>query len=276
MAITGRQRELLDQWFPGAAVARDHSWGLVGTTVLELTHEGARYIVKAADDKDHHLAREVHAHREWLAPWASLGRAPQLVHADEDAKLLVTRYLPGTLVEGSADESRQEVYFQAGELLARLHAQFAVEDAHFEAKANAKSLWWLNRPNRIAVEDAARLRAMIEAWPVPASVLVPTHGDWQPRNWLVHEGQVRVIDFGRSELRPAFTDFARLSVQQFRADPLLERSFLAGYGEDPRESRAWQRNLVREAIGTVSWAYQVGDTAFEEQGRRMIADVLVA
>ncbi|MGW6199374.1 phosphotransferase family protein [Kribbella sp. NPDC055110] len=32
----------------------------------------------------------------------------------------------------------------------------------------------------------------------PPATLVPTHGDWQPRNWLVDNGTVRVIDFGRA------------------------------------------------------------------------------
>lgn len=29
--------------------------------------------------------------------------------------------------------------------------------------------------------------------------LVATHGDYQPRNWLQDNGQVKVIDFGRAE-----------------------------------------------------------------------------
>jgi hypothetical protein len=56
--LTGRQRELLEQWLPDAEVVKDHSWGLIGTTVLEVSHEGTRYIAKAGDANDHHLARE--------------------------------------------------------------------------------------------------------------------------------------------------------------------------------------------------------------------------
>jgi len=103
---------------------------------------------------------------------------------------------------------------------------------------------------------------------------VPTHGDWQPRNWLVNDEVVSVIDFGRAGLRPAMTDFGRLAVQQFRSNPALESAFLEGYGDDPREPAAWHRNRVREAIGTAVWAYQVGDEAFEQQGHRMIAEAL--
>jgi hypothetical protein len=274
MALTDRQRALLEQWLPGAAMLHDHSWGDVGTMVLELGHDGARYVAKAGGEADHHLAREARAHQQWLRPWTSIGRAPRLVHADDEAKLLLTEYLPGSLVQGDEAEWQAGTYRQAGELLARLHAQPGIEDVEFEARANAKSLAWLARPHRIGPRRAARLRELIESWPTPPSLLVPTHGDWQPRNWLIHDGVVSVIDFGRTELRPAMTDFGRLAVQQFRTDPALEPAFLAGYGADPREPAAWQRIQLREAIGTAAWAYQVGDERFEAQGHRMLDEAL--
>lgn len=166
--LTPRQQTLLQEWLPRAEVARNHSWGLVGTTVLEMVQVGERYIVKAGDENDHHLARELRAHRNWLQPWYERGRAPQ----------------------------------------------------------------------------------------------------------LVHDGVVRAIDFGRADLRPASTDFARLASRQFRADPELERAFLDGYGGDPRTPDAWRRTQVREAIGTAVWAYLVGDEAFEQQGHRMVDEAL--
>lgn len=272
--LTSRQRELLDQWLPGADVLIDHSWGLVGTTVLELSHDGGRYIAKAGDADDHHLARELRAHREWLTPWTSIGRAPALVHADEPAKLLVTRYLPGQLVQGTDDEWSPDTYCQAGELLARFHGQLTVEDDDYEAKAKQGTLQWLDRPHRIEAGIADRLRKIVTALPTPPTTAVATHGDWQPRNWLMHDGVVHVIDFGRAGLRPAFTEFGRLAVQQFRGNPELEASFWDGYGDDPRDPEAWQRQRIREAIGTAAWAYQVGAESFEQQGHRMIAEAL--
>jgi hypothetical protein len=157
--LTQHQRDLLEDWFPGAEVAKDHSWGLVGTTVVELVHDGACYIVKAGDESDHHMARELRAHRHWLEPWTSRGRAPHLVYADDDAKLLATLYLPGELVEGGDHAFLPDTYRQAGRLLARLHEQVGVEDEDFEARENEKALVWLERSHRIAsnvVGTAAR------------------------------------------------------------------------------------------------------------------------
>jgi aminoglycoside/choline kinase family phosphotransferase len=269
-----RQRDLLASWLPRAEVVKDHSWGLVGTTVVELQQDDLRYIVKAGDAADTHISRELRAHHEWLSPWTATGSAPELVNADDDAKLIVTRYLVGELVQGTDHEHLPETYRQAGELLARFHGQLSIEDAEFEAKEKAKTLAWLAKPHRIAPDLTAQLRAMVEAWPIETTQLVPTHGDWQPRNWLIHQGTVKVIDFGRADLRPAYTDLGRLAAQQFRADPTLEEAFLDGYGIDPRESASWQRQRLREAIGTAAWSYQVGAEDFEQQGHRMIAEVI--
>ncbi len=273
--LSSRQSQLLSQWLPDAEVVKDHSWGLVGTTVLELRARGGSYIAKAGDDRDVHLAREIAAHRQWLGPWTSIGRAPSLVHADEEAKLLVTTFQPGELVQGTEYEHSADTYRQAGELLARFHAQLAVTDGgEFETRQKDETLAWLSAPHRIAPDRVARLTEVVDGWPAPPSVTVPTHGDWGPRNWVVHDDRVSIIDFGRADRRPAATDFARLTARQFRTAPALEEAFLAGYGNDPREPAAWLRLKIREAVGTAAWAYKVGDEEFEQQGHRMIAEVI--
>lgn len=268
------QRSLVETWLPGLTVEADYSWGLVGTAVLKVSAAGADLIVKAGDEADHHLERELEAHRRWLVPWTSAGRAPELRHADADAKLLVTTYLPGQLVLDSPGQDDPETYRQAGELLAAFHGQSAVVDDSYEQDANDKALRWLSGAHRIEAATVGRLQAQIAAWPTPPAVLTPTHGDWQPRNWLIHRGIVSVIDLGRAALRPPMTDLARLAAQDFRRDASLEAAFLEGYGRDPREPDAWYRTRVREAIGTAAWAYQVGAGDFEAQGHRMISEVL--
>lgn len=199
-----------------------------------------------------------------------------LVFGDAAAKVLDTRYLPGELVTGTSAQDEPSTYRQAGELLRLLHGQLAVADDGYERAADARALRWLAGPHRIAPDVEQRLRETIAGWPTSAVTLVPTHGDWQPRNWLVHYGVVRVIDLGRADMRPAMTDLARLAAQDFARDPRLEAAFLDGYGDDPREPDAWHRNAVREAIGTAAWAFGVGDESFEAQAHRMLAAALSA
>lgn len=267
--LSGAQRALLASWLPGAEVMRDLSWGQVETTVLEVRCGDSRLVVKAGGASDGHIRRELQAHRTWLQPWVTAGRAPTLVHGDVDAKVLVTRYLPGDLVEGRPEQDDQETFRQAGQLLAVLHGQAGIEDAEYETAENAKALAWLDRGHRIPPEVERRLRDEIASWPEAATTLVPTHGDWQPRNWLTDGGTVRVIDFGRAALRPALSDFVRLAAQDFARDLRLEAAFLDGYGPDPREPESWHRHRVREAIGTACWSHAVGDEGFERQGLRM-------
>lgn len=178
------------------------------------------------------------------------------------------------MVQGSPAEWAQATYREAGELLAQFHQQTAVPDDAYEARENERTLTYLSKPHRIAPDLTDRLRAEISGWPTPPAMLVPTHGDWQPRNWLTDNGTIRVIDFGRADLRPAYTDLARLAAQQFRTNPELAAAFLSGYGSDPREPDVWHRAQLREAVNTCVWAYQVGDEPFEQQGHRMIAEAV--
>lgn len=273
--LTSRQRTLIAQWLPGARLVAEHSWHLVGTTVLELAGPTGRMIVKAGDAQDHHLARELRAHQRWLTVWTRAGRAPLLLHADAAAKLLVTRYLPGRLVEGDPAQHAPGTYRQAGRLLADFHGQHRELDAGWTARLRDRALGWLASPHRIPTPAERALRAEISRWDDGDEVaLVPTHGDWQPRNWLIDGGEVRVIDLGRFDLRPAVEDFARLARQDFARDPRLEAAFLAGYGADPREPALWRRTQVTEAIGTAAWAHRVGAESFEQVGLRQIEQLV--
>lgn len=261
-------------WLPGVTMIADLSWGLVDTTVLRLRRPegGPDVVVKAGGPVNHHLGREIDAHTQWLRPW--VGKCPVLRYAQRDLNLLVTEFLPGHLVEGSPAEDDPETYRQAGALLRRLHDQTSRLDEHADARAVAKSVDWLDRPHRIprAQEDAVRVR--LAAYRHRPRRLVPTHGDWQPRNWLNHEGTVHPIDFGRAAWRTRASDWVRLAAQQFRGRPELEATHIEGYGADPREAETWPILQLQEAIGTAVWAHQVGDQAFEAQGLRMLREGL--
>lgn len=272
--LSDEQTSVLHQWAPDLQVLADWSWGLTDTVVLHARTGALEVVVKAAGPGNHHIGREVAAHRRWVAALAGLGRAPRLLWCDESANLLVTEHLDGELVLGTEAEGDPSTYAQAGELLGVLHAQASRVDDDHERQQNARTLRWLDGPHRIDPATEAELRARVAGFPCPPTVLVPTHGDWQPRNWLRYGDEVRVIDFGRADWRPAHTDFARLAAQQFRGRPDLEEAFVDGYGQDPREPGAWHRSLLREAVGTACWAHQVGDVAFEAQGHEMVADAL--
>lgn len=272
--LSPQQQHLVHSWLPGAVLVADMSWGLVDTAVLHLRTGAGQVIVKAHGADNHHFPRELKAHREWLAPLRSRGAAAPLLHSDEHARILVTEYLPGELVQGHPREADPDAYRQAGALLAALHEQDRRTDAEFNHARLHQALRWLDGDHRIPPETEQRLRQVLAGHPTDPVVTVPTHGDYQPRNWLTHDGDVAVIDFGRAGWRPPQTDLARLAAQQFRTDPDLATAFYDGYGSDPRDAHSWQYVQLTEAIATAAWAYLVRDKAFEAQGHRMIAEAL--
>ncbi|UKA72946.1 aminoglycoside phosphotransferase family protein [Arthrobacter sp. FW306-06-A] len=272
--LSAGQAGFVESRFPGVRLLNDLSWNLVDTTVLEVEHGERRYVVKAAGPANRHIGREIAAHGSFTGIWASKDRAPSLVTASRGLNLLVTEYLDGSPVEGRAAEYDADTYLQAGQLLRAFHAQAVRVDPQYEDAATAKAMAWLDKPQQMdkaAAEKARNILASYRPEPVRA---VPTHGDWQPRNWLMNGTELRIIDFGRFEFRPALSDFCRLAAQQWRSGPELEEAFFKGYGFDPRESRLWNITQLREAVSTAAWAFQVGDREFEEQGHHMLRDAL--
>ncbi len=274
--LSADQARLVEAWLPAPRLVEDLSWGLVDTAVLHVRADSGDFIVKAAGLRNHHIGREISAHEGYTAPLVELGAAAKLVAADREANVLVLEYLTGKLVEGTSSEFDPDTYVQAGRLLGAIHSQKAHTDPDFESVATERAVAWLDADHRMAPEQVAEARRVLEAYrPGPVKV-VPTHGDWQPRNWLVDDGRVRVIDFGRFAFRPAETDLCRLGAQQWRSNEHLEPAFFRGYGFDPRDPDRWPVMMLREAIGTTAWAYQVGNGAFEAQGHRMLAEALAA
>lgn len=253
----------------------DDSWGLLDTRVLHVRDAAGEYVVKASGPDNAHFPRELAAHRDgWTAVLGA--QTSRLVAADEDARVLVLERLPGRLALGSPDEHDPDVHRQAGAALRRFHDQSTQEDRQYLRRERDKSLRLLGEPHRIDAATADRARELFERFEPHPVAVVPTHGDWHPRNWLVHRGRLLAIDYGRFAIRPAATDCTRLAVLYWEHHPELERAFLDGYGSDPRDPEDWRWLQLREAVGTAVWAHAVHDETFEAQGHRMLRDALTA
>lgn len=274
--LSARQLARLEQLYPGADGIADHSWPY-GITVLEFTHAGRRLLLKASPDR-HHLDRESQAHRHWLQPLAS--DVPLMLGYEAEAGLLVKTFIDGELARGTADEYNPLVFEQAGELLGRLHRGRAPRvDGHYEHSILSKTRAWLARAPGLAPPDQLHhVQAWLNAF-VPSPVeVVPTHGDYHPRNWVIRpDGRVAVIDFGRAELRPWYTDLVRMEHHDFVRTPELQEAFLRGYhpqeaaGRDETVDAGRRLDELMQALGTIVWAHQMGDRSFEEQGRGMLS-----
>lgn len=281
--LSDRQRTRLDVTYPGARIEADHSWPF-GITVLEFVHGERRLLLKASGTP-HHLEREYRAHTRWLE---DLGDdVPSLVGYDAGAGLLVKTFLPGRIALGGPAEHDPGTFRQAGELLGRLHrGTDPVSAPHYEESMVRKTRAWLGRAGGLVPEAQLRTVAgWLELFRPGTVELVPTHGDYQPRNWLVRaDGRLAVIDFGRAELRPWYSDLVRMDHHDFEDRPGLRTAFLDGYDRPgpppvtaPDAGEMEPGRLLDElmqAIGTIVWSRDMGDAAFEEHGRTMLTRIL--
>ncbi|MET3902143.1 aminoglycoside phosphotransferase family protein [Paenarthrobacter sp. 4246] len=273
--ITELQQSLLVSWLGDFTVVQDHSWPLQDTTVLQVAAPGGQeYIVKASTTS-HHIRREIAAYSRGL-PGLD-GRVPTLKHASPEAGLLVTGYLPGTLVAGTSSESDPRTYREAGTLLSRMHLPAGTSRSYARA-VTARTASLIQRAHGLLPgETRSRLQEALDSLEPGPAALVTTHGDYQPRNWLDDDGLIKVIDFGRAELRPWVHDLVRLSHQQLLAQPMLAAAFHEGLGRvitTEQEHQLWTLENLNQSVGTVVWAHHVGDAVFERQGVEMVARVL--
>lgn len=306
LPLTAAQRALVDTWFPGWALGEDLSWGLQGIHVLRLETSSGPVVVKASEGR-HHIVREARAHRQMTGPLLAMAppRAARLLEADTRVGVLAASWLPGHLVEGGPHERAPEAFRQAGELLASVHVP-RERTASYDPAALNKIDDFLARAAGLApgahLRAVGRLTARHRAGP---RWLYATHGDYTPRNWILDGdpsagAPLHVIDWGRAGYRPWVTDLVRLEHQWFQLGEDaasathdgtthhgtthhgtahdgagLRAAFYAGYGRDPAdEPDSWRLDNVLQALGTIVWSREVGDAAFEEEGRRMLARVI--
>lgn len=235
---------------------------------------GTPYVAKTSTSvMRHHVLREIDAYETVVPALAATNDAPCLAAASRELGIIVIQHLAGDLAQGTAAEHDPETHRQAGALLARLHAQGSRADDEYESRATERALRWYDTPHRIPSDQQREIQGILGSYKPRVVDVVPTHGDWHSRNWLVDDLRVRAIDFGRFEWRPAQTDLNRLWPKEWAREPDLESAHLSGYGGDPRDE-TWPIECLRQAIGNAAWAHQMNDEPFEQHGLEMITRVL--
>jgi len=271
--LSDQQRLMPDVWLGHWKTIDDHSWPLQDTVVLHVRNFDGDHIVKASLTS-HHIAREIDAYENVISNIAV--PAPRLEHAAVNLGILVTSYLPGDLIMRSPGEWSQDVYRQAGAILALLQVSNEISDAYFDNVTSNVRTRLDAAAGLVANDQLEALKIVVSNIRSHLVQLHFTHGDYQPRNWLAYRGVVSVIDFGRGAKRSWVSDLVRLRNQQFVGHPELEQAFMDGLSRTLTEADLEMLALetVSESLGTVVWAHGIGDQEFEEHGRRMIARIL--
>lgn len=251
------------------------SWGIVDSTVLRVTRGGTDYVVKAVGPGNHHLSRELRAHKEAAGHLGD--RVAPLVAASEEHRIMVLEYLPGELAERTGAERDPAIMVQAGQFLSVLHGIGRSTDETIEANMTDAGLRWLDKPHRISPDQVRRAREILEGYAAPAVTVSACHGDFSGRNWVVDDGYLRVIDFGRFGYRPPVTDLLRLHYRTWIEEPSLRDAFMEGYGPGRDwDQEQWAVSFLREAVSTAAWAHKVGDRAFESEGLSLVETALAS
>ncbi|MFJ4185197.1 aminoglycoside phosphotransferase family protein [Kitasatospora sp. NPDC089509] len=204
------------------------------------TDDGSRLFAKQHKNPLMHL-RETTAYRH-LAPALGPDRTPVLLADDPRSLLIVTTALPGTPAVRTtlSAAAEREVYRQAGVLAAHIHAQPTTNGV-----ADEQLPWNQERERALARAHKARLpeediKVLADATRAEPPHTTPTlcHGDFGPRNWLLHRDEagrltVGVIDFERTQVEePVRHDLMRVMLQLTPHRPDLRTAFLTGYGRD--------------------------------------------
>lgn len=255
-------------------VVADRSWvELALSVVLEVvTADGTPLIVKSHNDVFRNQL-EVAAYRQWVPAIAD--RAPTLVAADEAGRVLVLTKLDAA---APALELPPSVYADAGAVLRRFHSSGQeLVDPGWAAQRLANLHSWIERvpPGLIANDDiewVERQAAVLLDLPPPP--LVPCHGDFQPRNWLVaDDGRVFVFDFEKARHDWWIHDIQRMWWKEWRGHPERRDSFLAGYGSELNETEqaGFRANSARGHLVQIAWATEHGDHEFADAGRAYLS-----
>lgn len=249
----------------------DRSWDHGESHVLELRDAaGVTWFAKRHRTADHHT-KELAAYQLWVP---ALGeRAPQLRAHDPDRQVLLLSSVPG--IPQDDDGTTPAIHREAGRLLRLLHDAAAPQPwPDFAADQQARFDKWLPRTTPLLDQRsidfvAGQLRDLAGV----VVTRVPCHLDYSPRNWLVADGVVHVIDFEMAALNWWLRDMSRLYFGMWQDRPDTYQAFLDGYGRQPTDDDLAVLHALGalESMTTIAWAREHDDPGFEAYGRRNLA-----
>ncbi|MFB9833946.1 phosphotransferase enzyme family protein [Actinoallomurus acaciae] len=255
------------------ASVTDRSWPRESSAVWEITTTARRRCFVKRHPSPRFHEREVAAYRR-IVPSLGYGRAPELIAADRDLAVIVITALPGEIVKRLSLSLPMELaaHRQAGGLLRRIH-RVPLGGPGAERVAGRCEEDLRRADGLLRAREAAFVRACATALSAigPRLPVTATHGDLMPRN-LLWDGRTRrlaLIDFERSEPRPAVSDLIRLEYGSWDTRPELREAFLDGYGRDltDDERRALPCLAALDALSGLLWGTEHGDAEVTGRAR---------
>ncbi|MBT3941401.1 MAG: aminoglycoside phosphotransferase family protein [Chloroflexi bacterium] len=263
---------------------RSRAFGRKSVTWRIKATDGTGFYLKR-HEFNHHFEAEVRALNQWVpllksGPWWS---TPQVVAVSNELGAVLLTELPGQILEdregAPTDISElRTAYKHAGRLARLLHD--ADIDLSREIRVQTYTLEEITRfmePSRPYLDAATcdwaeEILTADGAW--AGLDIVPMHGDYSPRNWIIERGDptLNVIDWERS--RPGYwvEDIQRMTHDHWLDEPRLGDAFFEGYGRTPTDAEWRHSNQITliNAVGGVGWAINHNDAWFEQHNRRTV------
>lgn len=189
---------------------------------------------------------------------ARVGVSPDLIHADADSGVMVTRFIAGAItMTPDAFRSRAGAPARAGAAFARLHRSGAVFPFQFELFAMIDDYLEILSGKSVALPDgyhdvvaeAGAVRDALAAHPAP---LTPSHCDPLCENFLDTGTRMWIVDWEYSGMNDPMWDLGDLSVEAgFDADQDAEM-LRAYFGTVPSEADQG-RMVIYKAMCDLLW-----------------------
>jgi thiamine kinase-like enzyme len=256
----------LDQEAVGGAVVEALP-GLTNRSV-RVVAGGHAYVVRLADPgRALGVDRAAEAHNAVLA-WR-LGVGPEVVLAEPDRGVLVTRYLDGAQRADANQMRSLDGVVAAARTLRRLHdsgaaflGRTSVPDViDGNRRALASSPMPIAAAIVVALQQAGALADALAAVP---EVPVPCHGDPGPGNWLMRGSAGLLVDWEYSAMAPPTWDLAVLASEAEYASEDERRLLQTYLARAPRPSELARLAVMRALADLVAASWAVAASAGDE------------
>lgn len=261
--------EVVADIWPGMPARSEPLTGGITNSNYRVEVDGAVFVVRLAGQRTELLGIDRESELEACTMAARLGIGPEIVHLDLEQGVFVTRFIDGRPV---APDHVGDAPFVAeiATALRRIHGAGSVR-ASFDAFALVPAYRELAAGHGVVprFDDTAMLRtleqvAVVRPWQ-PSALC---HNDLLNSN-LIHDGQVRIVDWEYAGMGDCFFDLANLAVNHRFTAPQEEALLRHYFGSvsEPRLSALRLFKLASEAReamwGVVQMAISTLDFDFE-------------
>ncbi len=218
----------------------------IGDCVLRLPGKGTEAYIDRANEAKAALAA------------AQAGVSPEVIHADPDSGVMVTRFIAGAVtLSPEGFRTRPGAPERAARAFARLHRSGAVFPARFELFAMIDDYLRLLSGKDVALppgyhdvlREAEAVRAALAAHPLP---LVPCHCDPLCENFLDTGERMWIVDWEYSGMNDPMWDLGDLSVEA-GFDAGQDARMMQAYFDGPAPARDWGRMVIYKAMCDLLW-----------------------